>query len=183
MRDNAYEIYDILRIKLQFTGFCDILLLSMGKLIRKTVIVTVAALIAACALTILIFSAFFPKASADFCRKGKMYGAATGFYARVYEKNGSAEDFSALMNCALEGSKNSYVVKYGKDVIGFKDEIPVGEYEYFVWGAVIAGYESDDYAFSAEIAVKSGCSSAVDLAKTYAEKNAEYAAELNNYLG
>ncbi len=168
---------------MQFTGFCAILYISMGKLIRKTVIVTVAALIAVGALTILIFSAFFPKASGDFCRKGKMYGAATGFYARVYEKDGSAENFSALMNCALEGNEKDYVVKYGKGVLDLKEELPSNDYEYFVWGAVTAGYESGKYAFSAEIAVKSGCASALDLAKVYADKNADYAAELNKYLG
>ena len=156
----------------------------MDKLIKKTVIVTVAALIAVGSLTILIFSAFFPKASGDFCRKGKMYGAASGFYARVYDKSGSAEDFSSLMGCALEGNKKDYVVKYGKSVLGFKDELPSGDYEYFVWGAVTAGYECGNYAFSAEIAVKSGCASALDLAKVYAEKNDEYAVELNkHYLG
>ena len=156
----------------------------MDKLIKKTVIVTVAALIAVGSLTILIFSAFFPKASGDFCRKGKMYGAASGFYARVYNKSGSAEDFSSLMGCALEGNKKDYVVKYGKSVLGFKDELSFGDYEYFVWGAVTAGYECGNYAFSAEIAVKSGCASALDLAKVYAEKNDEYAVELNkHYLG
>lgn len=155
----------------------------MEKLIKKTVIVTVAALIAVGSLTILIFSAFFPKASGDFCRKGKMYGAASGFYARVYDKSGSAEDFSSLMGCALEGNKKNYVLKYGKGVLGFKDELSFGDYEYFVWGAVTAGYECGNYAFSAEIAVKSGCASALDLAKVYAEKNDEYAAILNKYLG
>lgn len=155
----------------------------MDKLIKKTVIVTVAALIAVGSLTILIFSAFFPKASGDFCRKGKMYGAASGFYARVYDKSGSAEDFSSLMGCALEGNKKDYVVKYGKCVLGFKDELSSADYEYFVWGAVTAGYECGNYAFSAEIAVKSGCASALDLAKVYAEKNDEYAAILNKYLG
>ena len=156
----------------------------MDKLIKKTVIVTVAALIAVGSLTILIFSAFFPKVSGDFCRKGKMYGAASGFYARVYDKSGSAEDFSSLMGCALEGNKKEYVVKYGKSVLGFKDELSFGDYEYFVWGAVTAGYECGNYAFSAEIAVKSGCASALDLAKVYAEKNDEYAVELNkHYLG
>lgn len=156
----------------------------MDKLIKKTVIVTVAALIAVGSLTILIFSAFFPKASGDFCRKGKMYGAASGFYARVYDKSGSAEDFSSLMGCALEGNKKDYVVKYGKSVLGFKDELSSADYEYFVWGAVTAGYECGNYAFSAEIAVKSGCASALDLAKVYAEKNDEYAVELNkHYLG
>lgn len=156
----------------------------MDKLIKKTVIVTVAALIAVGSLTILIFSAFFPKASGDFCRKGKMYGAALGFYARVYDKSGSAEDFSSLMGCALEGNKKDYVVKYGKSVLGFKDELSSADYEYFVWGAVTAGYECGNYAFSAEIAVKSGCASALDLAKVYAEKNDEYAVELNkHYLG
>ena len=155
----------------------------MDKLIKKTVIVTVAALIAVGSLTILIFSAFFPKASGDFCRKGKMYGAASGFYARVYDKSGSAEDFSSLMGCALEGNKKDYVVKYGKSVLGLKDELSSADYEYFVWGAVTAGYECGNYAFSAEIAVKSGCASALDLAKVYAEKNDEYAALLNKYLG
>ncbi|MDY3724743.1 MAG: hypothetical protein SO003_05195 [Candidatus Borkfalkiaceae bacterium] len=156
----------------------------MDKLIKKTVIVTVAALIAVGSLTILIFSAFFPKASGDFCRKGKMYGAASGFYARVYDKSGSAEDFSSLMGCALEGNKKDYVIKYGKSVLGFKDELSSADYEYFVWGAVTAGYECGNYAFSAEIAVKSGCASALDLAKVYAEKNDEYAVELNkHYLG
>lgn len=156
----------------------------MDKLIKKTVIVTVAALIAVGSLTILIFSAFFPKAAGDFCRKGKMYGAASGFYARVYDKSGSAEDFSSLMGCALEGNKKDYVVKYGKSVLGLKDELSFGDYEYFVWGAVTAGYECGNYAFSAEIAVKSGCASALDLAKVYAEKNDEYAVELNkHYLG
>ena len=156
----------------------------MDKLIKKTVIVTVAALIAVGSLTILIFSAFFPKAAGDFCRKGKLYGAASGFYARVYDKSGSAEDFSSLMGCALEGNKKDYVVKYGKSVLGFKDELSSADYEYFVWGAVTAGYECGNYAFSAEIAVKSGCASALDLAKVYAEKNDEYAVELNkHYLG
>lgn len=155
----------------------------MDKLIKKTVIVTVAALIAVGSLTILIFSAFFPKAAGDFCRKGKMYGAASGFYARVYDKSGSAEDFSSLMGCALEGNKKDYVVKYGKSVLGFKDELSSADYEYFVWGAVTAGYECGNYAFSAEIAVKSGFASALDLAKVYAEKNDEYAAILNKYLG
>ena len=155
----------------------------MDKLIKKTVIVTVAALIAVGSLTILIFSAFFPKASGDFCRKGKLYGAASGFYARVYDKSGSAEDFSSLMGCALEGNKKDYVVKYGKSVLGFKDELSFADYEYFVWGAVTAGYECGNYAFSAEIAVKSGCASALDLAKIYDEKNDEYAAILNKYLG
>lgn len=156
----------------------------MDKLIKTTVIVTVAALIAVGSLTILIFSAFFPKVSGDFCRKGKMYGAASGFYARVYDKSGSAEDFSSLMGCALEGNKKDYVIKYGKSVLGFKDELSSADYEYFVWGAVTAGYECGNYAFSAEIAVKSGCASALDLAKVYAEKNDEYAVELNkHYLG
>ena len=155
----------------------------MERIVKKTAIITISALVGVTAAIILIFSVFFPVASGDFCRNSGLYGMASGFYLRVYEKSGKAEDFSRYMDCEIvhADSTENYkkLAAVGGDTVKYKDDLSADDYDYYSFWTVQARYELGDYDLSVTFAYLSKSEKAAQLAQALAQDDASYAEAYN----
>lgn len=157
----------------------------MNKIIKKTAIITLSALVAAAALAVLILSTCFPAVAGDLCKNTGFYGSAAGLYRTAYERSGDVDDYSRFIKCEIIRSDSSgdyeRLAKYGEDVVKFKSSLDESEYDMFAFFTVEAKYNSGDYESSAKFAVECDSRSALILARSFAEKDAEYSSVLDKY--
>ena len=94
----------------------------MNKVILKTAIFTVLALIVATILTIVGVFAFAPKFAGNCCYELGLKGLAVDCYERVYMETGEFEDLVELVNCGVYAQDDTIVSNYGEEMIGRKVE-------------------------------------------------------------
>ena len=94
----------------------------MSKVIIKTAIVTVLALIVALIFSCVGVYAFAPRFAGDCCYELGLKDAATNCYERVYKSTGTYEDLIELVNSAIYAEDDKTVSVYGEELVDRKIE-------------------------------------------------------------
>jgi len=93
----------------------------LKKLVIKTVLITVAALIGAMALTFGAMAIFAPRSVAGFFDGVGNYSASVFFYEKEYEKTDDIEDLVVIIGKALANDDNEKAEKYTKELLERED--------------------------------------------------------------
>ncbi len=93
----------------------------MKKVIIKTALLTLTAIMALALIVYGVFALFFPSNLANFYRGVYNYDVALKYSERAYRKSGNAEDCLTVVYDAINAENSEKIAKYAPKILAFSD--------------------------------------------------------------